>query len=190
MKKIALVGDIGSGKTFFSKLFKVPVFNADYEVSNLYKKDKNLFKKIKKKFPNSISKPPLKKDELSKIILENPKNLKFLGKLIHKKIRSKMKKFFLKNKGKKLIVLDIPLFLENKINKEKDLIVFIDANKKKIMKNLKKRKNINLRLINVLRSNQMSLKKKKSLSSIIVKNNFRSETAKKSVKLIMSKIKT
>ena len=101
-----------------------------------------------------------------------------------------MKKFFLKNKGKKLIVLDIPLFLENKINKEKDLIVFIDANKKKIMKNLKKRKNINLRLINILRRNQMSLKKKKSLSSIIVKNNFRSETAKKSVKLIMSKIKT
>ena len=189
MKKIALVGDIGSGKTFFSKLFKVPVFNADHEVSNLYRKDKNLFKKIKKKFPNLISESPLKKGELSKIILKNPKNLEFLGKLIHKKIRLKMEKFFLKNKKKKLVVLDIPLFLENKINKKEDLIIFIDANKKKILRNLKKRKNINLRLINILRNNQMQLKKKKSLSSIIVKNNFRSETAKKNVKLIMNKIK-
>ena len=47
---ISLVGDIGSGKTFFSKLFRYPVFNADLEVSNLYRKDKSLFRKIKKKF--------------------------------------------------------------------------------------------------------------------------------------------
>ena len=49
MRRIALVGDIGSGKTFFSKLFRFPVFNADLVVSNLYQKDKFLFKKIKKK---------------------------------------------------------------------------------------------------------------------------------------------
>jgi len=33
MIKIALIGDIGSGKSFFSKLFKYPVFNADFEIS-------------------------------------------------------------------------------------------------------------------------------------------------------------
>ena len=47
MRRIALVGDIGSGKTFISKLFRYPVFNADLVVSNLYKKDKYLFKKEK-----------------------------------------------------------------------------------------------------------------------------------------------
>ena len=61
MRRIALVGDIGSGKTFFSKLFGYPVFNADLVVSNLYQKDRFLFKKIKKKFPNNISNFPLKK---------------------------------------------------------------------------------------------------------------------------------
>ena len=40
MRRIALVGDIGSGKTFFSKLLKYPVFDADLVVSNLYKKNK------------------------------------------------------------------------------------------------------------------------------------------------------
>ena len=68
MRRIALVGDIGSGKTFFSKLFKYPVFNADLVVSNLYKKDKFLFRKVKKKFPDKVSNFPLKKEDLLKII--------------------------------------------------------------------------------------------------------------------------
>ena len=64
MRKIAIVGDIGSGKTFFSKLFGYPVFNADLVVSTLYKKDKFLFSKIKKKFPDKVSTFPLKKEDL------------------------------------------------------------------------------------------------------------------------------
>ena len=76
MRRIALVGDIGSGKTFFSKLFRYPVFNADLIVSNLYQKDKFLFGKIKKKFPDKVSNYPLKKEELSKIILQKQKRMK------------------------------------------------------------------------------------------------------------------
>ena len=66
MIKIGIVGDIGSGKTFFSKLFKFPIFDADEVVSNLYKKDQNLFTQIKKKFPDEISNFPIKKVELLK----------------------------------------------------------------------------------------------------------------------------
>ena len=62
MRRIALVGDIGSGKTFISNLFRYPVFNADLVVSNLYKKDKSLFRKIKKRFPDKVRKFPLKKE--------------------------------------------------------------------------------------------------------------------------------
>ena len=91
MKRIALVGDIGSGKTFYSKLFKCPVFNADLVASNLYKKDKFLFKKIKKKFPDKISNFPITKEELLKIIFQKQKNLNVLGKIIHPMVRKKMK---------------------------------------------------------------------------------------------------
>ncbi len=48
MIRIALVGDIGSGKSYVAKNFGYPVFNADFEVSKLYKKDKKIFKKLKK----------------------------------------------------------------------------------------------------------------------------------------------
>ena len=73
MRRIALVGDIGSGKTFYSKLFEYPVFNADLVVSNLYQKDKFLFKKIKKKFPNKIGSFPIKKGELHEIVFQKKK---------------------------------------------------------------------------------------------------------------------
>ena len=35
MIRVAVVGDIGSGKSFAAKLFGYPVFNADNEVSYL-----------------------------------------------------------------------------------------------------------------------------------------------------------
>ena len=96
MRRIALVGDIGSGKTFYSKLFKYPVFNADLVVSNLYQKDKFLFWEVKKKFPNKIRNFPIKKEELLKIIFQKKKNLNILGKIIHPIVRKKMKHFLKK----------------------------------------------------------------------------------------------
>jgi len=188
MRRIALVGDIGSGKTFYSKLFKYPVFNADLVVSNLYQKDKFLFRKIKKKFPNKVSNFPLKKKELLKIIFQKHKNLKLLSKIIHPIVRKKMKNFLKKNKKKKFVVLDVPLYLENRLNTKKDIIIFIEANKKKIKQKLNKRKNINPKLINILKRNQLPLKLKKKKSTYNVKNNFVRIAAKKNVKLIMKEI--
>ena len=188
MRRIALVGDIGSGKTFYSKLFRYPVFNADLVVSNLYQKNKFLFGKIKKKFPNKIRNFPLKKEELLNIIFQKHQNLNILGKLIHPIVRKKMKNFLKKNRKKKFVVLDVPLFLENKLNTKKDIIVFVEADKKRINQKLKKRKNINFKLINILRKNQLPLRLKKKKSTYIIKNNFVSNTAKKNVKMILKKI--
>ena len=124
-------------KHSFQNYLDIPVFNADLVVSNLYKKDKFLFRKIKKKFPNKVSNFPLKKEELLKIIFQKQKNLNVLGKIIHPIVRKKMKNFFKKNKKKKFVVLDVPLFLENKLNTKKDIIIFIEADKKKIKQKLK-----------------------------------------------------
>ena len=52
MIRIALVGEIGSGKTFISKLFGYPTFNADVVVSEIYNRDKKTFNKLKKRLPN------------------------------------------------------------------------------------------------------------------------------------------
>ncbi len=46
MIKIGIVGDIGSGKSYIAKQFGFPVFNADNEVSKIYKYDKRFFNKL------------------------------------------------------------------------------------------------------------------------------------------------
>ena len=38
--------------------------------------------------------------------------------------------FIRKNKNKKFVILDIPLLIENKLNKKNDILVFVDAKKK------------------------------------------------------------
>ena len=43
MIKIGVLGDIGSGKSFVANSFGYPVFNADKEVSKLYRTNKKNF---------------------------------------------------------------------------------------------------------------------------------------------------
>jgi dephospho-CoA kinase len=189
MIRVAVVGDIGSGKSFISNLFNQPVFNADLEVADIYKKDKSCFAKIKKAIPNYFSKFPLKKIELIESILKDKKNLKKISDIVHPIVRKRLNYFLKKNKSKKIVILDIPLYFENKLNKKKDIVVYIEAKKKKILHQLKKRNNFNLSLFNQLRSLQYSLKYKKKKSDFIIKNDYKISTVKNNVKKILKKIK-
>tara|TARA_Y100001970_G_C13710322_1_gene591587 strand:+ start:24 stop:608 length:585 start_codon:yes stop_codon:yes gene_type:complete len=189
MIKIAIIGDIGSGKSFVAKLFGYPVFDADKEVSKIYKKNKNCFKKIKKKLPKFITSFPIKKKELKEAVLENKNNLKKIGNIVHPEVRKNMNEFIKTNKEKKILVFDIPLLLENKIYNKKNMkLVFVEAKKEDIIKKLKKRKNYNKKIINKLRRLQLSIEFKKKKSDYIIKNNFKSSNLKKHVKILKKKI--
>ena len=188
MIKIGILGDIGSGKTFVANQFGYPVFNADIEVSKIYKNNKSCFKILKKNFPNHIFSFPINKKEISKLILSNKKNLKKINKIVHPMVRTRMNKFINKNKKKKMVILDIPLLLENKIKKKDFTLVFVDAKKKQIIKNLKKRKNYNYKIIKILKEFQLPIKYKKKKSNYVIKNNFKVQPVKKNVKFLKKKI--
>ena len=188
MIKIAILGDIGSGKSFIAKQFGYPVFNADNEVSKIYDKNRKCFKRLKKAIPKYIYSFPINKKEITKSILSNQKNLKKIINIVHPIVRIKMNKFIKKNKKKKLIVLDVPLLLENKIEKNANFLVFVEAKNNEIIKNLKRRKNYNPKVIKILKKFQLPLKYKKKKSNFIIKNNFKMEPIKKSVKLLKNKI--
>ena len=131
MIRIAVLGDIGSGKSYVAKQFGYPVFNADVEVAKLYRKNKKCYNKLKKALPEYIVSFPVKKIEISKAIIADQYNLKKIIKIVHPEVRSNMNNFIKKNKNKKLIILDIPLLMENKINKKNDILIFVDAKKKR-----------------------------------------------------------
>ena len=79
-------------------------------------------------------------------------------------------------------------YLEGKINKKKDIIIFVDANEKKIRTKLKKRPNFNIKIFTILKKLQLPLKVKKKKSNFIIKNNFKSNYVKKNVNNILKKI--
>ncbi len=188
MIKIGILGGIGSGKTFISKKFGFPVFNADDEVKKIYRKNKNCYKKLKRIFPNFISSFPIKKKELMKAIHYNKNNIKKINQIVHPIVRRNLNKFLSKNKRKKAVILDIPLLLENKIKIRNLILVFVDANKKNILKKLKKRQNFDVKTFNVLKKTQFTNNVKRDKANFIIKNNFKKDKIKKKVNLLKEKI--
>ena len=186
MIRIGILGDIGSGKTFVANNFGYPVFNADHEVSKLYKQDKKIYLKLKKKLPKYIHTFPIDKNEITKAILTRPNNLKKIIKIVHKEIKKKLNFFLKKNRNKKIVVLDIPLFIENKIFNRNDILVFVDSKKKDIDKKLKKRLNFNNKLVSMFKKIQLDPKSKKKKSHFIIKNTFRKNTVKKQINEILN----
>jgi len=189
MIRIGILGDIGSGKSYIAQNFGYPVFNADYEVAQLYQKDKNIFNKLKAKLPKYINSFPIEKKEISDAILANNNNLKKIVKIVHFEIRKKLNNFIKSNKHKKIVILDIPLLLENKINKKNDILVFVQSKKPSILKNLKKRKNFNKKLLKKFKEIQLPLNYKKKKSHFIIKNNFTKKSIIDDIKGILKEIK-
>ena len=188
MIKIGILGDIGSGKSFVANLFGYPVFNADVEVSLLYKNNKKIFNKLNKKLPKYIFSFPIEKNEITKAILGNESHLKKIIRIVHEEVRKKLRSFLKKNKYKKIVILDIPLLLENKINEKNDILIFVDSTKLNIEKRLKKRVNFNFELYNKFKKIQFSKTYKKKKSNFIIKNNFTKKSVKRDIKTILNKI--
>ena len=188
MIRIGVIGGIGSGKSFISKLFKSPVFNADREVEFLYKNNLECYKKLKKKLPRFVKSFPISKSQLIKAINEDKKNLKKISSVVHPLVRKKLKLFLNKNKKNKIIVLDIPLLIENKLYNKKDILIFVNSNQNRVIYRLRKRKNYNKKILLKLRKNQADLLKKRKLANYIVDNNFSPNIMKKKISLLKNKI--
>ena len=185
---IGILGDIGSGKSYVASQFGYPVFNADVEVAKIYKNSKACFKKLKKLLPDYIRSFPINKNELTDSILNNEKNIKKISKIVHPLVRKKMNSFLKKNKKQKVIILDVPLLLENKIKIKNMIFVFVDAKKRDILTRLNKRKGFDRKIFKKLKEIQLPLDHKKRKSHFIIKNYYTKKYIRKSVKNILKKI--
>jgi dephospho-CoA kinase len=99
-----------------------------------------------------------------------------------------MNDFLKRHKNRKFVILDIPLLLENKINKKKDILVFVQSNQSDIFKRLKKRKNFNQKIFRKFKTIQYPISYKKNKSDFIIKNNFTKKSVKDGIRNILKEI--
>ncbi len=187
---IGILGSVGSGKTFIANIFKelsFNIFSADNEVANIYKNNKTVNKKIANFFKLKLSKGKINKQDLRDSLKKNPKKFKFLNKIIHPIVRKRLAIFLSRFKKNKLVVLDIPLLVENKMLNFVDILVLVKTRSNSFLSRIKKRKNLDKQFLNILKKQQASEKIKEGYADFIIYNSSKNKV-KLQVKNIIDKI--
>jgi dephospho-CoA kinase len=190
MVRVGIIGSVGSGKSFVANIFKelnFNIFSADNEVNNIYKKDKSVNKKISRFFKLKLYNGRIDKQELRNALKKNPKKFSFLNKIIHPIVRKKLVLFLSKFKKNRLVVLDIPLLVENKMFNFVDIFILIKTRSNFFNTRIKKRKNLDKHFLNILKKQQRSEKIKESYADFVIYNSSKNKV-KLQVKNILDKI--
>jgi len=190
MIKVGILGSVGSGKSFVANIFKelgFNIFSADQVVSQIYERNKNINKKISIFFKLKLNRGKINKNELRDILKKNPKKFKYLNKIIHPIVRKKLILFLSKYKKTKLVVLDIPLLIENKMFNFVDIFIFVKTKPNIFKIRIKKRKNLDKQFLKLLENQQADEKIKKSYADFTVDNSTK-DKVKLQVKKILDKI--
>ena len=190
MVRVGILGSVGSGKTFIANIFKelsFNIFSADNEVANIYKNNKIVNKKIAKFFKLKLYKGKINKQDLRDSLKKNPKKFKFLNKTIHPIVRKRLAIFLSRFKKNKLVVLDIPLLVENKMLNFVDILVLVKTRSNSFLSRIKKRKNLDKQFLNILKKQQVSEKIKETYADFIIYNSSKNKV-KLQVKKIIDKI--
>ena len=190
MVRVGILGSVGSGKTFIANIFKelsFNIFSADNEVVNIYKNNKIVNKKIAKFFKLKLYKGKINKQDLRDSLKKNPKKFKFLNKTIHPIVRKRLAIFLSRFKKNKLVVLDVPLLVENKMLNFVDILVLVKTRSNSFLSRIKKRKNLDKQFLNILKKQQVSEKIKEGYADFIIYNSSKNKV-KLQVKNILDKI--
>ena len=190
MVRVGIIGSVGSGKSFVANIFKelnFNIFSADNEVNNIYKKDKSVNKKISRFFKLKLYNGRIDKQELRNALKKNPKKFSFLNKIIHPIVRKKLVLFLSKFKKNRLVVLDIPLLVENKMFNFVDIFILIKTRSNSFNNRIKKRKNLDKHFLNILKKQQRSEKIKEGHADFVIYNSSKNKV-KLQVKNILDKI--
>ena len=160
MIKIAITGNIGSGKSTITKIIRelgFKVFDSDKEVKKaLIKKDliNQIFNEFKSKIPDLIKRNTIDKAKLGDFVFSNPDELKKLEQIVHPKVWESKEKFFEKNSNEQAVFLDIPLLFEKKLQSQFDFIIRTRVSDEVQKKRVLKRKNMTNEKFNQIRKTQ------------------------------------
>jgi len=191
MKLIGVTGSIATGKTTVVKAFKklgAFTMNADKIVHEIYKKDKDVKRKVVKEFGKKIlTRGKIDRHKLARYAFKDKKSIKRLCKIVHPEVLKKIAEGIKRTK-KRIIILDAPLLIEAGLNSSVDCIIVVSSS---LAKQIERSRKIGLTRDELLRRRalQMSLKRKEKFADYIISNNGSKLRIRKGVKKIWQKLK-
>ena len=169
--KIGITGSIGMGKSTVSSIFRnnnIKVWDADFEVHNLYKKGEDGYNSIISIYPELKDKVEINRKKVSNLLREKKIDLKLIEEIIHPLLIRSREEFIKKNKKDKLLIFDIPLLYETKAYIWLDYVINVFCSKKNQIERLKQRENFDIKKINYLISKQISVNQKNKKADYVI----------------------
>jgi dephospho-CoA kinase len=128
---IGLTGSIAMGKSEVANIMRregIPVFDADHEVHTLYASPEGA-KLLMPFAPDAIIDGHVDRQKLSGLVVDDPRKLDQLEKIIHAEIAIRRKTFNAKaeSDGHSMAVVDVPLLFEKAADREVDVTVVVSA---------------------------------------------------------------
>ncbi|QWC00421.1 dephospho-CoA kinase [Mycoplasmatota bacterium] len=196
MKVIGLTGGIASGKTLISDWFEktdVKVIDADKVYKALIKTDRHLYQEIVDLFSLNIEEDQtLDFKKLARIVFNNKEKLKELNELTHPYVIKEIEHLieYNKLKGESILVLDVPLLYEAKMEKYCEKIICVYVDRETQIDRLMKRGHLDRKVAIQRIEAQMSLEKKKEYADYVIDNSSSRDDSFEQFKIILAKIKS
>jgi dephospho-CoA kinase len=130
MIRIALTGSIGMGKSTVARMFEragIPVFDADAEVRRLQGFGGTLVDRIGERFPGIVHGGVLDREKLAELVLNDPRRLAELEKIVHPAVRDARAEFIDKHRDAAALIFEIPLLFETGGEKDFDKVIVVSA---------------------------------------------------------------
>ena len=194
---VGLTGGIASGKTTIVKLLKknkLAVHDSDLVVRSIYSKPKTKFLTHLKKINlgKSLRGGNIDKKIIREEIFNNTKKRKLLESYIHTEVKKARNIFLKKHKQKKtkIVILDIPLLFENKLEKICDFTILFYAPITIRKKRAIKRRGMQKKILEKIINSQLSDKIKKNKADFIVNTSVNKSGCFNEVLKIIKSIKS
>ena len=174
MLKVALTGNMGSGKSVVCKFFEmleVPVFYADKEAKKLYS-NSEILQKIRNLFGNEVftSDENINKKALANIVFSDKEKLKELNALIHPEVYKMFDQWAKQHKNKPYCMQEAAIVFESGGYKRFDKTILVHAPDEILIERIIKRDGISRHEAMERLKNQMDQEKKKKLACYLLNN--------------------
>lgn len=174
MRKVAITGGIGSGKSFISNKFTelgVPIYNSDVRANIIINSNITVKELLIKNFgDDSFIDGELNKKLISKIIFNNKSKLDLINSIVHPFVNQDYNSWLLIQKASYTIYESAIIYENNSMHKFDKIIGVISDNKLKISRLLKR--GMNMKSITNIMKNQTDDLEIIKISDFLIYNNL------------------